>query len=126
MSISSANRDDFALTILPKLKQGSSDVTQFRRSNENSTEDDELLLAYHPVYTSEHRPINPADFSRGIEILPHLVYVVGIASRVQDMQRPFEEIEDDVITYLERLRTMYIALAAFVTIIFTVYTCSVS
>ena len=121
---SSGNREYFERKILPSMKRGDHNVTTYERWL-GGTPQETLVLAYQPVFVHAYQALSPDTFDRGVDVSKTLVYSIGIVSSEAGLRRPFQEIEDDVMDDLSRLRLIYSCLVLFVSVVFTVFTCLV-
>ena len=122
---SSAFREIFEANILRKMKDGGAGCESFVRTSESGSRET-LKLAFEPVKARVLLPLDPSDFSRGVNRSEVLVYSVGVANRVSDFEVPWQSIEDDVQNDLMRLQIIYLCIICFVSVGFVVFTCYVS
>jgi len=119
------NRAHFEQCCLSPMKNGTSGLKEFSRHQQDGTFE-HLIIAFAPVYERVVLPISPDDFSRGVNISKVLLYSVGIVRHSEDMRAPFQEIEGDIKSQLDNIKTIYIVLTAIVAVLFTAFACIVS
>ena len=122
---SSRYRNDFATEILSRMKNGESGYDTFVRTTKNGSTET-LKLAFEPVEARVLLPLDPSEFSRGVNRSDVLVYSVGVAYRADDFELPWQKIEDDLSDDLKRLRIIYLCIIGFVSVGYMVFTCIVS
>jgi hypothetical protein len=115
----------FVSSILPFMMNGTSGKKQFSRLNEHGREE-VWTLAFEPVYARALLPLDPSDFSRGINMSEILVYSVGIAAYSDSIEAPLQIIDDDVDDDLRVLSAIYISIVCFVSLGLVVFTYKVS
>lgn len=120
----SARRQEFESNVLKAMKAGDRGVGYFSRVLEDG-EIESLKVAFEPVEARVLLPLDPSDFSRGVKVSNLLVYSVGVAYGDDSIQQPWESIEDDVYSELDRLRTIYISIITSACILFAIFSCMV-
>lgn len=122
---SSLNRVAFETGPLQKLKSGANDPVQLTRvAADGSLEN--LRLTLVPVKERVLLPLDPSDFSRGVNVSYLIVFWVGIAYREDEIQQPWRNIEVELDADLYRLRTVYLTIIATVSALFIMCACKVS
>jgi HAMP domain-containing protein len=116
----SQNREYFRNEILPRMRNGEKGCVRFKRNLDDGGEQ-VLILAFYPVFVRELSIVDPSDFGRGAITSGKLVYSVGIFACEGNMRMPFEAIEEDVDQDLRSKATLYFALVAAATFVFTVF-----
>ena len=109
----------FEEQIVSAMKAGRSCTQRFRRQKDGSEET--FLLSYFPVTVLELLPIDPGDYSRGVEVSEKLVYSVGVGTLENMLRAPFEEIEDDVENDLHFTTVVYLTLVSAVSLLFMIF-----
>jgi hypothetical protein len=123
----SPNRMYFERSVLPNMKTSFTNVqtASFKRTMDDSSEQ-ELLLAFAPVTQRALLPVNPSNFSRGVNTSRIHFYTIGIAVDINATHAPFQEVEDAIGNDLSTLNSIYIGLTVFVSLLFTAVACFVS
>jgi len=121
---SSSERKYFEENVLSRMKNGDSGRMGFNLTRDGTTE--MLQLAFQPVKARVLLPRDPSDLSRGTTSSEILVYSLGIAYRASDVLEPWNEVDDDIIEDLERLRVIYLVIISAVSLIFVICTFYVS
>jgi len=119
------NRTYFEQNCLVPMKNGSSGLKNFWRTKQDGNTE-HLIIAFAPVYQRFLLPVNPDDFSRGVEVSKVLVYSVGMIRKAEDIHAPFAEIVDEIQMHLNSIQKVYIIVTIIVAVLFTAFTCIVS
>jgi hypothetical protein len=122
---SSLNQNRFGSEILPKMKKGESNIGRFSRTLDDGTEET-LILAYAPIHIRTMLPLRPDDFEAGVSLTWSLAYSIGIGLREHELLDPFEVIEENVHTELNRISLVFLCVVFAVSAMFTVFACLVS
>lgn len=122
----SPNRIEFEQNVLRTMKGRFSNVetATFKRTRNDSSEQ-VLLMAFAPVIQRALLPVNPSNFSRGVNASQIHFYSIGIAVDINATHEPFQNVEEDVGSQLSTLNSIYIGLTVFVSLLFTAVACIV-
>lgn len=123
--VDSMNRGAFNSGALMKMKTGMSGMESLSRTAADGSVE-KLRLAFGPVNARVLLPLDPSDFSRGVNVSTILVYSVGIAFKEDEIQRPWEARADDLYSHLDSLRLIYLIVIGTVSALFIACACSVS
>ena len=123
--VDSVYRKTFETDILERMKRGAHGFESFDRTTSEGTLET-LKLAFQPVKTRVMLPIDPSDFTRGVNRSQVLLYSLGIAYRVEDISEPWRAIEASVRGDLKRLKTIYLCSIVFLSLLFLCFGCFVS
>jgi len=88
-------RVNFREYVLPYLNGGEANVTSFQRRDSRG-EEETIHIAYVPIMTKVYKPIDPRDFSRGVNVTSSMVFALGIAIPETDLALPFTRIIQSV------------------------------
>jgi hypothetical protein len=122
----SRNRNEFEQNVLQKMKGGFSNVeTATLKRTMNDSSEQVLLMAFAPVIQRALLPVNPSNFSRGVNASQIHFYSIGIAVDINATHQPFDNVEDAIGSELNTLNSIYIGLTVFVSLLFTVVACIV-
>lgn len=123
--LNSSRQIFFEMWILPSLNNGTSNYSEFSRINKHGDEE-VFTLAFEPVYARVLLPLDPSNFSRGVNTSRILVYSVGIAAAKVAIEEPWQTIEADVNNDLRRLNALYITIVCFVSLCLMLFSYKVS
>ena len=119
------NRRHFDKNILAEMKRGEQGKISFDRTTEHGTEET-LVLAFRPVKARVMLPVDPSDFTRGVNRSEILLYSLGVAYREADIGRPWHSIENSVSGDLQRLQIIYFCSMCLLSLLLLCYSCHVS
>ena len=101
-------RVDFREYVLPQIKGGKANITSFNRTG--SSGEEKIHMAYAPIQTKVYEPIDPSDFSRGVNLNSSMVFALGIAIPESDLALPFTNIRESVYQDISRAFNILISL----------------
>ena len=120
-----SNREYFSTIVDDMDKGGEGDGCNLMRTNEYGIQE-EYCYVYLPVYIRELNPVQPDDYTRGVDYSKEFLYSMIMLERKENLLSEFNERRDDIKRKLDRSFIVYIFTTIFVTLICIVVTATVS
>lgn len=125
---SSTNRRRFEAVLLKSMKEGDSNETTFRRRvfvRDGDTltcekAEETLFIAYRPITLRELYPLRHDEFHRGVNVSDILMGSLGYVVPTGDLAAPFDAIEDQVESDINKSISILIGLIAATAAIVTI------
>lgn len=121
----SVNRRRFERDVLQKMRKGESGAESFDRMTELGMTE-KYRFVFQAVKIDALLPLDPSDFSRGVNSSESLLYSIGLAFRVDDITAPWNRIEHESNDELKRLQIIYLCVICIVSTIFIAFSFIVS
>lgn len=97
---------NFEKAILNKMTAGETGYETFTRSTSDGGEES-LIISFAPVKAMSLLPLDPSDFSRGVNQTLELVYSIGMIYRADEFDSPWEIGKDELDEDMARLLRYY-------------------
>jgi HAMP domain-containing protein len=114
----------FKANVLSLMKNGTQGYREFKRTNLDGNVED-MTLAFAPVQARVMLPLDPSDYSRGVNVSSILVYSVGIAISNTKIDDAWQPISAKIIHDLHYLSAVYVAIVAAVSLCLVLIMCKV-
>jgi hypothetical protein len=115
----------FKANVLALMKNGTKGYREFSRTNLDGTVEI-MTLAFAPVQARVMLPLDPSDFSRGVNLSSILVYSVGIAISNNKIDDAWQPISGQIKHDLHYLSAVYVAIVAAVSLCLVLIMCKVN
>jgi hypothetical protein len=121
----STNRRDFDENIVKQMKSGALGSKHFTRTEEGGKQQ-KYVMAYAPITLRTLNVPRPDDYTEGVTNLTEFVFSLGVARLNENLNAPFQEIQDDVKKELHSLLLLYLCLVVVLIVCLSVCTSMVS
>ncbi|CAB9510337.1 expressed unknown protein [Seminavis robusta] len=116
----SKNYHDFK-NITLQMKGGASGEAEFFRMTDEGKE--ELIhMFYAPVHVRTLTPVQPNDFSRGVNFSYDVVYSIGLAQSDEMLRAPYQHAEEEVNKKIRNVEVVFLVLVIVSLIACTIFT----
>jgi len=102
------------MSLIDLMKDKSTQEASFTRMDENGAEEAGWFVR-SPVLVRELKPVQPDDFSRGVNSSDFLLYHLTIARQESELYAKFDTINDEIENNLSRMVTIYLVLTCVIT-----------
>jgi hypothetical protein len=117
-------KESFKANVLALMKNGTQSYREFSRTNLDGKVEN-MTLAFAPVRARVMLPLDPSDYSRGVNISSILVYSVGIAISNTKIDDAWQPISAEIMHDLRFLSNIHLVIVAAVSICLVIVMCKV-